>query len=704
MQAQGKAEWTRVGYSKAGYARYVGRVGALAVALGVGSALASMPAAFADATDSGGSTAVSSATSDASSPTASNRSSRGAAARGRSASSAHVSSATAGSDATSGLSAAVRGRSETSAAPTRSKAAGDSSPAVSIPAPDDSAPTDGTRGAQLPAPAAPVLPAAAVPARQGRSVARSSASPLPAFSEAANAPAPVGSKLAPPLFAMGPALLEGPPQAGWFGGMGAPIGAAISQVLFRAAALIDTHLPTGTPLRNFMENILLGTRKGLLGTSSLPGEYTLQNSFAVAGGYPYALTPGADGSIWALTGTERWQGGNPAGPVIASLQQIADVNGAWYAQTPIGLLNNPGSLAAGTDGKIWVAYPRSGAVQVISNVDGVWTAQAPIGGFDTPISLQTGPDGTIYVANYGSGTVQQLSSAGTVLNTTRVIGGPATMAYSAIDGSVWVSDVLPGTYGAKPVVEAGLVQQISGGTAQTAFTFDYTVPAITFTGTLQSLTVGTDGTVWVINPYQGPRPIVYQTDVGWTSLSPIFDSISSGLWPGGVAPGLDGSIWLTSAYTPQVQQILKVNGAWVPQTPIGGFKGHPEVLTTATDGSVWVGTTAGWVQQLVVAPGAPRNVSVAGSTSVPGQLSVTWDAAVSGGTPVLGYTVTAQQGTQTWTQTTNSGGRSGTFTVNPSGGAVTVSITATNLVGRGLAAVSSGAGQAAPCPLCSITV
>ena len=39
-----------------GYAIYVGRVGALAVALGVGSAVASVPVAFADTTGSGGST------------------------------------------------------------------------------------------------------------------------------------------------------------------------------------------------------------------------------------------------------------------------------------------------------------------------------------------------------------------------------------------------------------------------------------------------------------------------------------------------------------------------------------------------------------------------------------------------------------------------------------------------------------------------
>ena len=59
---------SRDGSEGRGYARCVGRVGALAVALGVGSAIAAMPVAFADTTGSGGSTGSgSSAASDSAS-------------------------------------------------------------------------------------------------------------------------------------------------------------------------------------------------------------------------------------------------------------------------------------------------------------------------------------------------------------------------------------------------------------------------------------------------------------------------------------------------------------------------------------------------------------------------------------------------------------------------------------------------------------
>jgi hypothetical protein len=67
-----------------GYSQFVGRVGALAVALGVGAAVASMPMALADTTGSGGSTGSSdSSSSDSSSAPKSAAPSRGAARAGR---------------------------------------------------------------------------------------------------------------------------------------------------------------------------------------------------------------------------------------------------------------------------------------------------------------------------------------------------------------------------------------------------------------------------------------------------------------------------------------------------------------------------------------------------------------------------------------------------------------------------------------------
>ena len=63
-----------------GYARYVGRVGALAIALGVGSAVASMPMAFADTTGSAGSSADNSSTGATKSTSPSRRSGHGASA------------------------------------------------------------------------------------------------------------------------------------------------------------------------------------------------------------------------------------------------------------------------------------------------------------------------------------------------------------------------------------------------------------------------------------------------------------------------------------------------------------------------------------------------------------------------------------------------------------------------------------------------
>ena len=92
---------TASGPVASGYARYVGRVGALAVALGVGAAVVSMPAAFADTTGSAGSagnteSSSSSSTSSAGKATGGSRTTRGNRPGGRAETDADTSSRPAG--------------------------------------------------------------------------------------------------------------------------------------------------------------------------------------------------------------------------------------------------------------------------------------------------------------------------------------------------------------------------------------------------------------------------------------------------------------------------------------------------------------------------------------------------------------------------------------------------------------------------------
>ena len=126
------------GRAPAGVGRFVGRVGALAVALGIGAAVASAPGALADTTGAGGTAGASDpASATDASPTAATRPDRGGPARGRTAdttsrsrATSPVSAAESADPGPSPVSGSESARALTPPAPAASGRAGDSAPAV----------------------------------------------------------------------------------------------------------------------------------------------------------------------------------------------------------------------------------------------------------------------------------------------------------------------------------------------------------------------------------------------------------------------------------------------------------------------------------------------------------------------------------------------------------------------------------------------
>ena len=143
------------------------------------------------------------------------------------------------------------------------------------------------------------------------------------------------------------------------------------------------------------------------------------------------------------------------------------------------------------------------------------------------------------------------------------------------------------------------------------------------------------------------------------------------------------------------------------QTALGvGF--GPFDLVVADDGSIWVANPfqradveilvasiwgvhlinipnvapANTVQRVVDAPSLPINLS---SASGPGEMSLSWTAPSGNGAAIVGYTVTASQGTTSQTITTSS--TSCTFSGLPTGqGTTYFTVTATNFAGTSPAA------------------
>ena len=229
--------------------------------------------------------------------------------------------------------------------------------------------------------------------------------------------------------------------------------------------------------------------------TNVNGAWTVQDPISVMesneGGYNaenVAITTSSDGSIWV------------ANRDYNSVQQIANTNGTWAAETPISLSVKlgynqkgplPNAITAGLDGSIWFANQGTdssqggNSVQQVTNVDGVWTAQTPIAVGTTPRAITTGLDGSIWVANTGSNTVQQIAqvNGAWVAQPAIAVGTGPRGLVAGLDGSIWVANTGSNT-----------VQQISnvGGVWSAQ-------PAIAAGASPFGLTVGLNGSLWVTN-------------------------------------------------------------------------------------------------------------------------------------------------------------------------------------------------------------
>ena len=440
--------------------------------------------------------------------------------------------------------------------------------------------------------------------------------------------------------------------------------------------------------------------------------FVAQGPVITVGASPTELTVGQDGSIWVSNSGDN------------SVQQIVNTAGGWIAQPAIAVGFNPAGLATAQDGSIWVANSGSNTVQQITNMGGTWIPQPAITVGSNPVRLLAAADGSIWVSNFGlyqqstpqkqgsywtwtdqwgpGNTIQQIVNSGGVWTAQpplNVGAGPFALA-SGVDGSIWVSYAaatlnfkqkgLPTVKGIAMSVLTHLIpssasygntvqQFVNSGGSWTA------QPAITVGQWPLGLTASPDGSIWVANLRGNSIQQIKNGSGGW-SAQPAVSLPSSG-YPSAITTGLNGSLWVTSPDVPAVEEFSMVG---VPASqPAVTANGFPTAIVTGADGSIWIiglGTTntTNTVQQVRVAPLAPPNLS-ATSSSIPGEMTLAWAAPPDGGAPIVGYTVTAYQGTTSQTITTSS--TSCTFSGLTTGqGTTYFTVTATNFAGTSPAA------------------
>jgi len=322
---------------------------------------------------------------------------------------------------------------------------------------------------------------------------------------------------------------------------------------------------------------------------------------------PVALTPGADDDLWFINQRSDNVGHITSDGVVTTI-----------SHTNFSFLSD---LELGPDGNVW-ATSVYGPVGRITP-EGVLTLfSAPM----SPTSITTGPDGNLWLTGLGSR------------------WGPDGIARMATDGTV-VEFNHPGVW------------------------------------TTSAIVAGPDGALWFRNaghpmgcfPSCPPAAIGRITTDGQITL--FVDPLIS-IWDQ-FAFGADGNVWFSR---PTSGSLGRLTPAGDVALYTGNLIVEPRGVIAAPDGNLWFIDTNDRIVRMspVDPPGQPTAVT---ADPLDRSAAVSWDAPGSdGGSPIVGYTATADPGGNTCT---TDGALTCTVTGLTNGTAYTVTVTATNAVATG---------------------
>ena len=239
----------------------------------------------------------------------------------------------------------------------------------------------------------------------------------------------------------------------------------------------------------------------------------------------------------------------------------------FVSKPPIPVGNNPAGAVISSDGRMFVANTGSATVSVINTATGqridanpnFFSTDISVG--SSPSALALSPDGKrLYVANTGSGTVSVIDTASykridanpSFFSQDISVGAsPSALAMGA-DGRLYVANRGSNTVSVINTANNSLVdvntntsgiQSISAGTAPTA------------------LTLGADGRLYVVNQGNGTVSVINTATYGVTN------TIIVGSQPSSAALGLDGRLYVTNSGAGTVSVINTATSTVIDTNP-----------------------------------------------------------------------------------------------------------------------------------------
>jgi sugar lactone lactonase YvrE len=343
-------------------------------------------------------------------------------------------------------------------------------------------------------------------------------------------------------------------------------------------------------------------------------------------------------------------------------------------------IDGPFGIAVDASGDLFVADYASNSVTeyapgATGNIAPAATISGSSTGIDGPLGLALDASGDLFVANflgnsvteYAPGANGNIAPVATISGaSTGIDGSPTGIAvdasgnlFVASQGNNSVTEYAPGANG-----DVAPVTDITG--------------CCTMLHDPIGMAVDASGDTFVVNPVPAYVTEYAQGATGDASPIATLSGASTGLDdPGGMAVDALGNLFVANDGNNSVTEYApESNGNVAPVATLSG----PD---TGLNDPVWVAVAPTFV------PGAPTGV-----TATPGntQISVSWSAPGSdGGQAITGYTVSAQAGGTTITQTLNNpSATSAVISGLTNGTAYDITVAAINAVGAGPAAAFSG--------------
>ena len=318
------------------------------------------------------------------------------------------------------------------------------------------------------------------------------------------------------------------------------------------------------------------------GASALPRGEIKSFATPTTNSGPFAITPGANGSLWY---TEQL--GNNIGDIVAN----SSGQGVSFPLPNTGAALN--GITTGPNGDLYFAEGAADKIGVYDPSSAAFNSYNadPLGTYGGPWGITTGPDGNIWFTEQGGANAigEFDPSTNTVINeystSKGLTGGGLNGIAVGPDGNLWFAE------GANDKI--GRIIPSTGAITEYATS-----------GSPEYVTPGPDGNVWFTD--YGANKVGYVNP--YTGVVTEFSTPTTSSGPWGITAGPDGDLWFTEKSADKIGVINPFTDAITEfSIPTAGV--DPEGIVTGSDGNLYFDESAN-----------PGGIGEVGANAEPAQL------------------------------------------------------------------------------------